>query len=224
MGLKPQDNRFIRPTAVHALEAAAEALFDSRIAGDFVSYRVQSEDQTCTFPARGAWARGLGRALKSGEFIAFLDEAIAHGREALSATLPHSPRDRVDAGRESHRTGVERLEGLHLALVADCGHPAWVAVIVFALGRLIATQASGGFPAQRWSERDLGWLDLDKAFTNAAAGALARLVLRGPIPRAELARLAGGVAPDALGLMAALCPDGLLMGMARPGPAADAPG
>ncbi len=222
--IKPQDNRFIRPTATQAFEAAAEVLFDERIAGDFVSYRVQSEDQSSTFPDGAAWARSMARALKSGEFIAFLDEAIAHGREALAATLPHVPRDRFVPGRDDRRAGLEHLECLHAALVADSDDPAWVAVLAVALGRLIATQASGGFPAERWSERDRNWLELDQAFTNAAAGPFARLVLQGPIPREELARLAGAIAPDALGLVAALVPEGKLMAMARPEPAADPAG
>jgi hypothetical protein len=208
--VKPQDNRFLRPAIVRALEAAADVLFDPRIAADFVSFRMQSEEQTSTFPGRKDWAFDLSWMTQSGEFVAFLSGCVGRGRQALDRMPAHVQRHGIDADREERRAGVAAIGRLHAQLRENTEHPAWVCVVFVALGRLIASEASRAFASDHWSEGDSAYLDLDKALTNAAADELERLLLHGPVPVAEFIERIGDGVPEALGVMVALGCEGIL--------------
>ncbi len=209
--MRPQENRFVQPTMARAIEAAAEALFDPRVAADFVSYRFQSEYQLSTFPEQRDWAFVLSWGAQSARFLRFLAACIERGRLAFERGQPQVVGADVDADREARRLSGRRLQRLHLLLRDDAEHAAWITVVYFSLGRLIGQEATRAFTSPSWNERDAAWLDLDKAFTNAADTELERLLLDGPIPEAEFVERVGDGAPAALGFITALKPRGLLL-------------
>ena len=213
--VRPQEACY-HPFALEAaLEVAAEALFDPRIAGDFVSYRWQSEAESSTFPSTRTWARSLAWLLQHGAVVALVEDAVTVGQAALRRFQPHARRAGIVLGREERRAGVEGLAALHARLLEDAHDPAWITVIAFALGRLIAAEASQAAARATWSAADEAWAWFDRAYANAAAPALERLLMEGPMPPDALAVRLGEGAPDALGTLAALVPEGGLFAPAN---------
>ena len=213
--VRPQEACYHPTAARAALEVAAEALFDPRIAGDFMSYRRQSEAESSTFPSARTWAGSLARLLQRGPIVSLVDDAITVGQAALRRFQPHARRAGIPLGREERRAGVEGLAALHARLLEDAHDPAWITVIAFALGRLIAAEASQAAARATESAADEAWAQLDRAYANAAAPALERLLAQGPMAPDALAVRLGEGAPDALGTLAALVPEGALFAPAN---------
>lgn len=213
--VRPQEACYHPFAAESSLEVAAEALFDPRIAGDFVSYRWQSEAESSTFPSARAWARSLARLLQHGAVVSLVEDAVTIGQAALRRFQPHARRAGIVLGREERRAGSEGLPALHARLLEDAHDPAWVTVIAFALGRLIAAEASQAATRATWSAADEAWARFDRAYANAAAPALERLLLAGPMAPDALAVRLGEGAPDALGTLASLVPESGLFARAN---------
>lgn len=213
--VRPQEGCYHPLAAESALEVAAEALFDPRIAGDFVSYRWQSEAESSTFPSARAWARSLARLLPHGAVVRVLENAIVVGQAALRRYQPHARRAGIVLGREDRRAGSEGLQALHARLLEDAHDPAWITVIAFALGRLVAAEASQAAARATWSGADEAWAQFDRAFANAAGPSIERLFKAGPMPPDALAVRLGEGAPDALGTLASLVPESGLFARAN---------
>lgn len=204
---RPQEPCYLPCAVERALECAAEALFDPRLAGDFLSYRFQAETQSSTFPTCRAWARSLSRLMRHRPFVAFFEAAIAEGQAALGRYQPHARRAGLVLDREARRSGVEGLEALHARLLEDTHDPAWVTVVAFSLGRVIAAESSRTVARATWTADDEAWASFDRAYANAAASVIERLLAEGPLPPQALATRVGEGVPEALSTLAALVPD-----------------
>ncbi len=204
---RPQEPCYQPAAAEGALAIAASALFDPRIAGDFLSYRFQAETQSSTFPTARAWARSLARLFAHAPVVALFEDAITVGQAALRRFQPHARRAGLVLDREARRAGVEGLASLHTRLVEDAHDPAWIAVIAFALGRVIASESSRAAARATWTAEDETWASLDRAYANAAAAVLAKLLGSDALPAGALAVRVGEGVPDALSTLAALVPE-----------------
>jgi hypothetical protein len=164
-----------------------------------------------SFPTRERWAASMAELMtKSKRFSKFVAACITEGHKTLWRTSPEESQQRFKAAGAPVAAGSDAaLAKAHQVLAANPAHPAWIAVTFFSFGRMIATNATAGFNAERWGDFEMTFMGLDKAFTLGTAKDFSTLMLEDLptlIPNDVLCQRIGAGAPVALATMASLDP------------------
>jgi hypothetical protein len=124
------------------------------------------------------WAQAFQSITTKPNGLRLLNDAVMVAQRALPAypselrdTLPHKP-DFPDECCAAYRRTREHL-------LASPRSPRWLALALFALGRVIGSSTRAGYHADQWNEGTFFWFDLERAWLQGDGARPAQLLVQG---------------------------------------------